>query len=229
MSHPGELNLRRHLAQEEQDLTHHLEQCAACGARLEQLRAERQSFMAEIPFERFAHAVEHKMSQQKKTKQRVRLAVVAAMAAGVLAVVAAPLVGESTNRIKGGDVVEFVVSGADGLRNASNVELLRAGERLRIGVKGHRYVLAVSIDEQKTLSTLYHQEVPTTGLTWLPDSLEFTGTGKEWVLVIVSNSPVPKEEVARQIQVQLETSIHGATLMPLDVPGVQIQRLFLKP
>ncbi|MFT3708645.1 MAG: ACP synthase [Archangium sp.] len=236
MTHPGELVMRRFLAEESLDvtLTTHLRDCAACLGRLELLRSEQRAFETEIPFERFAAGVEKAVRVQRKqaAPSSPNLRAVLALAAAFVLLAGAQLIfGRPVeNRIKGGGgSVEFVVAGVAGQRNAAPVETLAVGERVRIGVSGHRYAVAISIDESGEVTTLYSEAVEGTARVWLPDSIEFTGTGREHLVVVLSDEAIAPELISNQLRERFARSRDLSQLGTLDVPGVQVHRTFIKP
>jgi hypothetical protein len=91
-------------------------------------------------------------------------------------------------------------------------------------------VTAVSIDEHGEVSTLYAEAVEGSGQTWLPDSLEFTGGGREHVVVVLSDEPLSAEEVSRQLKERF-SAVGGdlGQLGSLSLAGVQVHRTFIKP
>lgn len=235
-THPGELVLRRFLAEEplEVALVDHLKRCAACAPKLDSLRAEQTAFEAEIPFERFAAGVEKSVRVQQKQARggmssNVRAALALAAAFVVLAAAQLLFGRPIQNRIKGDASVEFVVAGASGQRNAAPLETLASGERVRIGVSGHRYAIAVSIDEQGEVTTVYSEAVEGTARVWLPDSIEFTGRGREHLVVVLSDNPIAPETIGNQLKARFEQTKSVEQLGTLDVPGVQVHRTFIKP
>lgn len=237
MKHPGELTLRQFLAEEPLDeaTTSHLRACAQCAARLAKLRDEQKAFEAEVPFERFAAGVEKAARQQQKAAPRKTpvMGVVMALAACFLAVLVGKLLfgqGDGGSRIKGGASVDFVIAGPGGQRPAAELEQLSSGERVRIGVSGHRHVLALSIDDAGEVSTVYAETLPGDGQAWLPDSLEFTGKGREHLVVVLSDLPVGAESVAAQLREHFKQAGGDLTkLGSLEVTGVQVHRTLLKP
>lgn len=232
MSHPSELTMRRFLAEEslEAGVLGHLRECSECAVRLGLLREEQKAFEAEVPFERFAAGVEKSVRVQQKPRRVSRVGWLVALAAGLVAVVLAAVPREGTTRLKGGEEVDFVVAGASGQRNAAPVEQLVSGERVRIGVSGHRYVTALSIDDRGEVSTVYSEAVAGLGQTWLPDSIEFTGAGQEHVVVVLSDGPVASDSIAIQLKERFKTANGDLRqLGTLDVPGVQVHRTFIKP
>lgn len=242
MKHPGELTLRRFLAEELLDAatTAHLEQCADCTARLQAFEQERREFKEQQPFERFASGVERaaRTEQQRRdseaSRRRGGLKALFGLAACLVAIFAGRLLLEDTlgnNRLKGIGAVDFVVASASGQqRAAAEREQLAPGERVRIGVSGHRHVLVMSIDDAGVVSTLYEQTLPKVSHLWLPDSLEFTGRGRERLMVLLSDVPVGAEVATALLREQYQLAGGDLSkLKTLGIPGVQVHRIFLKP
>ncbi len=232
--HPGALKLRRALAHEQLDAatTEHLGSCAECATRLSKLKEEQRAFEAAVPFDRFATGVERAARQQKNPKARSMAGVFIAIAACLLAFFAGKQVVEDDdgNRLKGGATVAFVIEGPGGQRPAVELEQLARGERVRIGVSGHRHVLALSIDDAGEVSTVYSETLAGEAQTWLPESIEFTGVGREHVVVLLSDAPLQTEDLSLQLQAAWKSASGDPTkLGPLDVNGVQVHRTFLKP
>lgn len=233
LKHPGELALRRLLADEPVEFAAHVTGCAECTARLEKLRDEQRQFEQAIPFERFAAGVEKAARvQQRPAPSRRWVTAAAAMAAALLAVVGLRFVGsdEGTSRVKGGAQVEFVVAGEAGQRNAGEVEPLAKGERVRIGVSGAKYALVVAIDERGEVSPVYDEVVRADGQTWLPEAIEFTGAGREIVWVILSEERQSTSAISIALRKRFD-DVKGdlSQLGALDVPGSQVHRTFIKP
>jgi hypothetical protein len=237
VSHPGELTMRRYLADEALDavVLTHLKDCGECDGRLRALRDEQAAFEQQIPFERFAAGVEKAMRVQQRTpvtRKSNNLNIGLALAATVLMLLGVQLALQSkpTSRVKGGEeTVEFVIAGASGQRTAAPVETLAPGERVRVGVAGHRYAAAVSIDERGEVSTIYSEALEGPGRVWLPDSFEFTGSGKELVVVVVSDEAIDTQRLGTQLAERFKAGGDLAQLGTLDVNGVQVHRTFIKP
>lgn len=220
--HPGELALRRFVA-EEIDLSEHLRECTACSAKVDAIREEQRAFEKEISFERFAAGVEKK---SRPRSSRAWLGIAVAAAAVMIAFVLVPK--EPTNRVKGSATAEFVVAGTSGQRNAEEPEQLKSGERIRIGVSGAKYVLVVSIDERGEVSPVYDEVV--SGHAWLPESIEFTGSGRELVLVVLSDDRQSTSAVSIALRKRFDDVKGDLTqLGVIDVPGSQVHRTFIKP
>lgn len=237
MSHPGELTMRRYLAEESLDagVVSHLAGCDECEGRLKTLRSEHAAFQSEIPFERFAAGVEKAVRIQQRgpvARKTNNLHMALALAATLLVLFGLQLAlqPEPTSRLKGGDgTVEFVVAGTKGQRTAAPIETLASGERVRVGVTGHRYAAAVSIDERGEVSTIYSEALEGPGRVWLPDSIEFTGSGREVVVVVVSDQPIDAQRLGTQLAERFKAHGDLAQLGTLDVNGVQVHRTFIKP
>ncbi|MFO0599251.1 MAG: ACP synthase [Myxococcaceae bacterium] len=229
--------MRRFLAHEPLDgtITAHLGECATCHGKLEALKAEQQQFEAEIPFERFAAGVEKAARVQRRERtpgsSNVRVALALAACLVVLFGLQRALQPPYETRTKGGDEssVEFVVAGQTGQRNASPLETLSAGERVRIGVSGARYAVAVSIDDRGEVTTVYSEALTGTGRVWLPDSIEFTGSGREHLVVVLSDEPIAAELIGTQLKERFKASGDVGQLGTLDVTGIQVHRTFIKP
>lgn len=236
MKHAGELTLRRFLAEEPLDAAAvaHLKDCAECNARLARLKDEQKNFEAEVPFERFAAGVEKSARQQRAAPRgRPFIGVLVALAACFVGFFAAQQVleeGSGRNRVKGGGAVELVIAGSTGQREAAELEQLASGERIRIGVSGHRYVVALSIDEAGDVSTIYAEQLAGEAQVWLPESFEFTGQGREHLVVVLSDEPIGAEAVAAQLKEHFKASRGDVTkLGALEVGGLQVHRTFVKP
>ena len=230
--HTGELALRRLLAEEslEPSVVEHVGACGQCSTRISKFKEEQRAFEAELPFERFAAGVERAARQQKAAPRKSSAVnVMIALAASYVAVLEEG--GPTTNHIKGGATVDFVVAGASGQRPAGELEQLASGERIRIGVSGHRHVLALSIDDAGEVSVVYSETLANgEGETWLPDSIEFTGIGREYVVVLLTDSPLIAEAVSEQLRDRFKAANGDLTkLTDLQIDGVQVHRTFLKP
>ncbi len=235
MKHPGELTLRRFLAQEpvEAAVSEHLGSCGQCSTRLSKLKEEQRAFEAEVPLERFAAGVEKSARQLRHSpRKRSMVNVLIALAACFVAIFAGKQVIDEggRNRVKGGASVDFVIAGPGGQRPAAELEQLASGERVRIGVSGYPHVLALSIDDAGEVSLVYSETLEGDAQTWLPESIEFTGKGREYVVVLLTDSPLATEAVSMQLQARFKDANGDLTkLGTLEVDGVQVHRTFVKP
>jgi hypothetical protein len=169
---------------------------------------------------------------------------VAVAATVLLAFFVRPLLSEPphTNRLKGGATAELRIAGDDGSQRAvpsGDTDTLQPGERVRVGyVAGsYRYVLALSVDEAGAVSPLYSEsgmslpvEPPGDKRHWLPESVEFTGSGDERVMVVLSERPLKVDEVVAAARRAWE-SARGkvAEMSTLGVDGDESHWLLHKP
>jgi len=217
--HVGELALRCYRAGEFTaeacaEVDGHLASCPACRAKLRVLVEEQRGFEREISFERFAGGVER---AQRVPRQRPRRA----WAAGISGVVAAAAVAlflvkvssSGHNRIKGSSVeatARIASTKLPAQRTAppGSQEVLEPGDRVRLGYKtaDARYLAAISVDDRGEVTPLYPEAgqalaVSTTLETvYLPDSLEFTGAGRERVFLFLARTPFDLEAAKQAVK-----------------------------
>lgn len=253
-AHIGELRLRRYRTGEltgtaAEDIAQHTASCGQCRGRLRLLDEEQRQFEGEISFERFAGGVEraarHRRPRQRAPRRLFALGSLGFAAAAALLVVARPLTREP-NRTKGTSVEAIIrVAPASGNQRAvapGVVEALRAGERIRIGYRSDqaRHLVAVSVDDAGEVTALYPEAGNSLSVgaardtTYLPDSLEFTGAGRERVLLFLTERAVPVDEVKRAVRGAFDRS--GGDLARLVPPSLdgrgnvqQFSWLFSKP
>jgi hypothetical protein len=254
------------LAGDQASATAHTEACGRCRARLKDLDDEQQRFEQTISFDRFAAGVERAARSGSKARGArpaagrrwglPSLGLVAAAAALVLVIgvrdgqrdgvgSGAPRAAGS-NGIKGGGagiVVRIGGGGSDATQRdaaSGRPETLARGERIRIGYRPgeHRYLFAVSLDDQGRVTALYPEsgrslEVAGAGETqYLPESVEFTGTGAERLVVVLSDQPLALDTVKRAAEAAYRKSGGDLIRLPdLEVGGggEQFARTFLKP
>lgn len=255
--HPGELLLRRLTAAETvgADVQAHVTGCDRCKAKVKSFEDEQRKFELAIPFERFAAGVERaQRSAAMPVKRERSMRWVMALAASLILVTAGGVtlkmvhtgpIGEpeGPTRIKGGEgpSIDVRVQSATGLQRDGSPDPLRPetlgfGEHVRIGYHNlHQPFLAVvSIDEKGEVTAIYPasgNSLPITSRSdFLPDSLEFTGSGLERVIVYASKEPIDVNELERQAKVRYDEA-HGNLLQMgrLDLPGEQFDRTFKKP
>jgi len=207
-NHMGELTLRRYRAAELArpacaEVDQHLASCPVCRSKLRGLVEEERGFQREISFERFAGGVER---AQRVPRQRPRRALAWSLS-GVIAAAAMALflvqVSSSTRNHTKGANVEATARIASNSGSAQRVappgshEVLEPGDRVRLGYKSAdvRYLAAVSIDDRGDITPLYPESggalpvTPTLETVYLPDSLEFTGAGRERVFLFMARKP----------------------------------------
>ncbi|EPX56973.1 hypothetical protein D187_006727 [Cystobacter fuscus DSM 2262] len=246
-THPLEWTLRRlHAGElpgpETQQIQAHVSSCAECHEVMKGLEADQARFEAEVPFDRFAANVERALRKPPPSRPRFH-GVLIAVAATVLVVVAArPMLSSSPslNRLKGGASAELRIGG-DGPQRAiqpGDTEALLPDERVRLGyVAGsYRYVMAVSVDDTGEVSALYSEQgmsLPVeagAGRHWLPESVQFTGTGHERVVLVLSENPLRVETVQAAARRGWEAAGGKvAAMSTLGVEGEELHWLLLKP
>jgi hypothetical protein len=260
--HIGELTLRRRRAGEALGpdgpaIEAHATSCADCRARIRALDDEQRRFEQEISFDRFAAGVERAARGASKgnarrpnlTKLNAWLMPAAAIAACMVAMVTflpRPVVEKpAMNRTKGsgsGAAITVRVAGADGQRNArvDSPEPLSRGERLRIGYQpgGHRYLIALTIDERGVVQALSPEPGASAALSegasnatrYLPDSWELDGAGIERIIVVLSDRAIDVEAAKQAARAAYQKAGGNLARMPsLDLPGEQFVRTFAKP
>ena len=125
---------------------------------------------------------------------------------------------------------------------AGSLQALQPGELLRIGyragARGH--LVAVSIDDAGTVTPLYPDHgdglavEPRPDVRYFPDSIYFTGHGRERLFLIMSERPLSVGDVEKAVRAAHE-SAHGdlSAASSVNVPGrghvEQFTWLFEKP
>ncbi len=221
--HVGELRLRRFRAgeitgPEHEQIAHHTSACATCRGKLRLLQEEQRQFEHDIPFERFAGGVERAARVPRARPPHVWvLSTTFALAAAAAVVVMVWPFGKpvelaySHNRIKGDASALVRIASPDNTQRSlqpAESAALQSGERLRLGYSTATsgYLSAVSLDDNGELSTLYPEDggslpvTATQGTTYLPDSLELTGTGRERIFLFLADQPLDAESVARSLR-----------------------------
>jgi len=255
--HIGDLTLRRRRAGEAlgpdaEAIEAHATSCADCRARIRAIDDEQRRFEQEISFDRFAAGVERAARGASKTKPPRRvlngfwLAPMMAVAACVVGMITFVPWREHDRpqhtRIKGSAGITVRVAGVDGQRNArvDSAEPLSRGERLRIGYQpgGHRYLIALTIDERGAVQALSPEQGKSLSLSegtpsatrYLPDSWELDGSGIERIIVVMSDQQIDVDAAVRAARAAYQKSGGNLGRMPsLDLPGEQFVRTFSKP
>lgn len=230
----------------------HVARCATCGAVLKALVDAQARFEADVPFEHFAAQVERaaeRLQAPARPRRWERYArPLAAMAATVLVLVgvgrlmavqdASRALG---SRTKGSGAVAELRIGGQGPQRAAQAgrpEPLAAGERVRLGYEAgtYRYVAAVSVDADGEVTPLYPEAgeslpvEPGPGMKWLPGSLEFTGSGAERVVLVLSDAPLEVNAVQDAAREAFEAGQRDVSALPeLALPGDQTHWILLKP
>jgi hypothetical protein len=231
--HLAELRLRRYRAgefsaEESAEAERHLGGCAPCRSKLRVLVEEQRAFERDIPFERFAGGVERARRVPRQRPRRLWFAGIGgalAAAAVVLFLVRAP--SSSPNRIKG-DGVAATVQVA--MRDASlqrtvppgSQEMLEPGARVRLGYRTAepRYLAAVSVDDGGEVTLVYPRSGPalsvrpTAETAYLPDSLEFTGAGREKVFLFLARKPFDSDAAKQAVKRAHQSAKGDLSLLP---------------
>jgi hypothetical protein len=252
--HLAEIALRRYHAGEFSgeagaETDRHLAACAPCRAKLRVLVEEQRAFERDIPFERFAGGVERARRVPRQRPRRIWFAglggALAAAAAVVAFMVSTPGPGHRRNETKGASI-EATVRIASAVASAQRSvapgaqENLARGDRIRLGYKTAepRYLAAVSVDEQGEVTPLYPESGPALAVAasaetvYLPDSLEFTGQGRERVFLFVAGKPFDSAAAQQAVKAAHERASGdlGSLPSPVVSDGQEVfSWLFRKP
>ena len=247
-AHPTEWTLRRLRAGELAGAEHHAAQahvadCTRCADRLQSLNDEQASFEARLPFERFEAGVERAQKGVSRGGPRVNGLLVAVAATVLLALSIKPLLTPegAHNRLKGTGASAELRIGSEGPQRAvlpGDSERLLPEERVRLGYTAgpYKYVLAVSVDDRGDFTPLYTDleaslaVEPGTERHWLPESLRFTGSGPERVLVLLSSEPLRVEAVrAAVLREWRRAGSKVEAMKPLGLEGEEVDWVLRKP
>jgi hypothetical protein len=249
-AHPGALALQRLASGEPADAStrEHLAGCAQCQARRDRFLEQQRAFEREIGFERFAAGVERAARERRARPARRPWVAWAGGGLALAASLAVLLVADrgqpapEANRLKGGAAVEVVVaeapSGAQRVTSElpSRLEPVGPSDRVRLGIVpgAWHFVLVLSVDDQGEVTPVYSsgpQSLALSGASpqFLPESLAFTGHGLERLVVVLSDRALEVDVAAFQLRRRFAEA-HGdlTRLEPLDLPGEQFQRTFVK-
>jgi hypothetical protein len=237
--HPGEHGLRRfHVgefsAAERSLIEQHLGDCGPCRARLGALGEEQRAFEKEIPFGRFAGGVERARRVPRPSRHRpwffgLGLSTLAAAAVLVMARPVSETNGnKGINKTKGAENIATLVlriAKADGTqqRVAAPADVLRPGDVMRLGYRVTRgmYMAVLSIDDTGTISFIEPASGPARavpvgdGVSYLPDSIAFDGTGRERLTVFLAPDSFDAAKAAEALRAAaLESNHNLATMAP---------------
>lgn len=249
--HLGELALRCYRAGELAPdacaaIERHLAACASCRAKMRVLVEEQRAFEREIPFERFAGGVERAQRVPRPRPRRAwAFGLSGVLAAAALALFLVRVSPPAHNRSKGSNAeatARIASAGSSAQRTAlpGSQETLAPGDRVRLGYKtaDSRYLAAVSVDDDGEVTLLYPQAgmalpVPATQETvYLPDSLEFTGPGRELVVLFLARDPFAPAAAKQAVKAARQTAKGDLTVLssPAFAPGQDVfSWLFRKP
>lgn len=176
----------------------HLAGCARCQAARRELEAERVALQTELPFETFAAGVAERLAAARRPARRLP-SLALALAAGLVAVAAAPVVlriaaeraaidaDGGSSRAKGGAEILLYVRDGDGARALAPGEAVPPGAALRVGLApaGRRYAALALVDADGV--ALLHAGPAEPGV--LPGAFEWTAREGTLVLVL-DDAPV---------------------------------------
>lgn len=225
--HLGELSLRRLRAGELSDeqvvaADEHIAACALCRTKLRGLAEEQRAFEREIPFERFAGGVERaRRVPRPRPRSLWGLGLGGALAAAAVAIFLMRAPAPSRNAVKGTSVEATIrIATANGSRQRvappGSHEVLESGDRVRLGytLAEARYLAALSVDEQGEVTPLYPESghalavAASAETVYLPDSVEFTGRGREKVFLFLARRPFDVQAARQAITAGYRAS-HG--------------------
>jgi hypothetical protein len=223
-SHVGELRLRRFRLGElagadREEIARHTGDCGPCRARLKSLEEEQRQFERELSFERFAGGVERARRVPRVLPRRAwTFGFTGLAAAAVLMIVLRPT---NVTRIKGtGTEATVRIARADGSGQraaaAGALEALRPGELVRLGYRAGQaaHLVVVSVDDAGAVTPIYPERgdslsvEPRTDIRYLPDSIDFTGHGRERLFLVLSEQPLSVGEVEKAARIAHERA-HG--------------------
>jgi hypothetical protein len=206
-NHLGELALRRFRAGEfshdmRAKLDQHVSSCAVCRTKLRGLVEEQRNFERDIPFERFAGGVERARRVPRTRPRQLWSVGLAGLLAAAVVVFFVRVPSHPRNAVKGASAEATVrIASADGslqrIAPPGSHEVLEPGARIRLGYRtgDSRFLAAVSVDERGEVTPLYPEAGPALSVAanqetlYLPDSIEFTGTGREKVFLFLARTP----------------------------------------
>lgn len=230
--HVGELALRCYRAGEldgsgSTKVEQHLAGCPVCRAKLRALVEEERAFQSDIPFERFAGGVDR---AQRVPRQRPRRTIAWSLSSVVAAAAVALFLVQASstrNRTKGASVeamARIASTNAAAQRTAppGSHEVLEPGDRVRFGYKtaDARFLVAVSVDDAGTITPLYPEAgsalpiQPTHETVYLPDSLEFTGSGTERVFLFMARKPFSVDSAKQSVRASLQAAKGDLATLP---------------
>ena len=222
---------------EAETIGQHTARCGRCRARLTALDDEQRAFERAIPFERFSGGVERaaRVPTPRRTsivRSLWALPALSALAAAAFLLVVRPRAddgaggGAGFNHRKGAQVdAALRIAGADGKTQralpAGASARLGRGERLRVGYQTDRprHLVALSIDDHGVVTSLYPDSSSRSvasllvdraaQATFLPDSIELTGAGRERLFLLMAEGPFSVESAVAAVRASRATAGPG--------------------
>jgi hypothetical protein len=210
-----------------EEIARHTAECGSCRAQLRLLQEEQRQFERDIPFERFAGGVERARRVPRPRPNRRwamggAFGLMAAAAVVVLLWRPSGKVGDlgsrdvarhaGFNQTKGGLSAVARIASASGAPQRSlppaGSTTLQPGERIRLGYHTPTpgYLVAVSVDDAGEISALYPEGggslavAAAPHVTFLPDSLELTGLGRERVFLFLADQPLDEAAARKSVR-----------------------------
>lgn len=192
------------LAGEERARTEeHLAACARCQEVDRELGIERARLAADLPFEALAVGVAERLARAPGRARPWRaLGMVVGLAAGILCVVAVPVVlrvaqDRSSVRTKGGAELSVWVSDPGGARALAPGEPVPGRAALRVGLSpaGRRFAAVALIDADGAV--ILHAGAAEAGV--LPGAFEWTGAGEGTLVAVLDDAPIDAAALASRL------------------------------
>jgi hypothetical protein len=251
-SHVGELRLRRFRLGElttadGAEIARHTGDCGPCRARLKTLEEEQRQFQREISFERFAGGVERARRVPRVMPRRAwTLGITGLAAAAAMMLVLRPSDPEGRNRIKGSTEATVRIGKLDASQQraaaAGSLQALQPGDLVRVGFRAVEpsHLVAVSIDDAGTVTPIYPDSgkalpvEPRPDIQYLPGSIDFTGQGRERLILVLAERPLSVgqvEKAARAAHQSARGDLGALSSLKVDGGGrvEQFTWLFQKP
>jgi hypothetical protein len=247
--HVGELRLRRFRLGElagadHEQIARHTTDCGSCRARLRTLEEEQRQFQRDISFERFAGGVERARRVPRVLPRRAWTFGITGLAAAVVLMVA--LRPEHTVRTKGATDATVRIGKLDAAAQraaaAGSLEALQPGELVRLGYRTNQsaHLVVVSIDDAGAVTPIYPDGgkglsvEPRQDLQFLPGSIDFTGKGRERLILVLAERPLSVAEVekaARDAHARARGDLGAVSSVKVEGHGhvEQFSWLFQKP
>lgn len=180
----------------------HLQDCARCQSVQRELSAERARLAVELPFEDLAAGVADRLARPPARRPWRARAVGLALAAGLAAVAAVPVVRQvledgASFRTKGGAEIAVHVRDARGSHALGLEEAVPAGAPLRLSVSpGDRKFAAVALLDADGVAILWAGRARPGPL---PSAFEWTGGGEATLVLVLGDAPLDTAALARRL------------------------------
>lgn len=192
-------------AEERSRVQAHVAECPRCQAVQRELAEERARLAAELPFEALAAGVAERLASATRPRRRWPAVLGAALAAGLVAAIAGPLVrGPATDdagrgiRVKGGvELGVWVSSAGVDARALAPGDPVPAGASLRVGLSGaSRAYAAVALVDADGVVVL---DAGRARAGVLPGAFEWVGSGEGILVAVLDDAPIDAAALADRI------------------------------